>query len=443
MNTQSDTHRRTPWFTLARALWMVLAIAALVIVLVSTSANYEQRNTLSFNLPPGWTPDTLRAGLGQLGLSTQVFALYSTGLRLFLVLGLFVLSAVIFTRKSAEPMALLVAIFLMALAGEYGNLGAVLDFNAPALYANPLFWLYGLVGFMAWVGFCAFFYTFPDGRFVPRWTAWTFPLVVVLQAFANFISPKSPMNPPNWPPLLFSLAVLGFLATLVVAPIYRYRRVATPIQRQQIKWVVFTAPIAILASAALNVIPTLLILPNDVSVLYYLLTTTLVQISFLLIPLSLAIAILRYRLWDIDVVIRRTLQYSVLTAMLALVYFGGVVILQRIFTRLTGQGQNQLVTVLSTLAIAALFNPIRRRVQDLIDRRFYRKKYDAAKTLAEFAATVRDETDLDKLAASLIAVVQETMQPESISLWLKDFNAKTPRRHPQAGAGDAKDGIHP
>ena len=139
----------------------------------------------------------------------------------------------------------------------------------------------------------------------------------------------------------------------------------------------------------------------------------------LLVPISLAIAITRYRLFDIDLIIRRTLQYSLLSGLLALVYFGSVVVLQRIFTALTGQGQNQLVAVVSTLAIAALFAPLRRRVQDAIDRRFYRKKYDAAKTLAAFAATCRDETDLDKLTASLIAVVQETMQPEHVSLWLK------------------------
>jgi hypothetical protein len=138
----------------------------------------------------------------------------------------------------------------------------------------------------------------------------------------------------------------------------------------------------------------------------------------LLLPISLAIAILRYRLFDIDIIIRRTLQYSVVSALLALVYFGGVVVLQRIFTSLTGQGQNQLVTVLSTLAIAALFTPVRRRVQDVIDRRFYRKKYDAAKVIAEFGATCRDETDLDKLTARLVEVVEETMQPESVTLWL-------------------------
>jgi hypothetical protein len=142
-----------------------------------------------------------------------------------------------------------------------------------------------------------------------------------------------------------------------------------------------------------------------------------------IIPIALAISILRYRLWDIDILIRKTLVYSVLTGLLALTYFGSVVILQGLFTAVTGQ-QSAVVVVLSTLAIAALFNPLRNRVQDFIDRRFYRKKYDAAKVIAEFAATCRDETDLDKLTARLVEVVDETMQPESVGLWLKDAGKK-------------------
>ena len=131
-------------------------------------------------------------------------------------------------------------------------------------------------------------------------------------------------------------------------------------------------------------------------------------------------------MFDIDILIRRTLQYSVISGLLALVYFGLVVVLQNLFTAVSGQ-QSAVAIVLSTLGIAALFNPVRRRVQDFIDRRFYRKKYDAAKVIAEFAGACRDETDLDKLTARLVEVVDETMQPESVSLWLKDFNAKSQR----------------
>jgi K+-sensing histidine kinase KdpD len=145
------------------------------------------------------------------------------------------------------------------------------------------------------------------------------------------------------------------------------------------------------------------------------------------LPVATGIAILRYNLYDIDLLINRTLVYGALTVALALVYGISVVVFQGMFRTLTGQGQSQLVTVGSTLAIAALFSPLRRRIQAVIDRRFYRRKYDAAKTLAAFSVKLRDETDLDALAADLVAVVDETMQPAYVSLWLRPPDREAPR----------------
>jgi hypothetical protein len=144
------------------------------------------------------------------------------------------------------------------------------------------------------------------------------------------------------------------------------------------------------------------------------------SLIFAMIPVAAGIAILRYRLYEIDLLINRTLVYGSLTAMLAVVYFGGVAASQATFRTLTGQEQQpQLAVVVSTLAIAALFSPLRRRIQSFIDRRFYRSKYDAAKTLQAFSAKLRDETDLDALNAELVGVVRETMKPAHVSLWLR------------------------
>ena len=145
------------------------------------------------------------------------------------------------------------------------------------------------------------------------------------------------------------------------------------------------------------------------------------NIGFEFIYLSLGLAILRSRLFDIDFIIRRTLIYSVLTALLVLFYFGSVVVLQQLLRGITGQGSDVAI-IISTLAIAALFNPLRHRVQDVIDHRFFRRKYDAQKVLAAFGATARDEVDLNKLTSELVGVVQETMQPASVNIWLRSNN---------------------
>jgi hypothetical protein len=271
---------------------------------------------------------------------------------------------------------------------------------------------------------------FPDGRPPsPRWrfVVWgassALVLIVFLAAFRERVEFQgiSMDNPVGIPGIedpekstlgsvLFGFYIL-FMVLALISVMVRYLR-SGDVQRQQIKW--------LLLATALSA---LMVLFDEITGIE-LDTEVLFAISIALFPLAIAVAIFRYRLYDIDVIINRALVYGALTASLALVYVGGVVGLQRLLSPLFGEG-NQLAVVASTLAIAALFNPLRRRFQSFIDRRFYRHKYDAQKTLENFGARLRQETDLDDLGADLVTVVRETMQPAHVALWLREPSGVT------------------
>jgi uncharacterized membrane protein YhdT len=232
-------------------------------------------------------------------------------------------------------------------------------------------------------------------------------------------------------------AVLYIMSTVLLVAValsvfMRLRR-AVGVERQQIKWFAYAAAANISASTLAYVIPGMIDTP-----LWFERVGFALNIVFIpAIPIAIGIAILRYRLYDIDIIINRTLVYGSLTLMLALVYFGGVTATQALLGTLTGQEQlPQLVVVASTLLIAALFTPLRRRIQSFIDRRFYRRKYDARKTLEAFSAKLRNDTDLATLSDDLVGVVRETMQPAHVSLWLRSDPAhKGGSRHTLAGDG--------
>jgi hypothetical protein len=219
---------------------------------------------------------------------------------------------------------------------------------------------------------------------------------------------------------LLPLCMLASALSLVL----RYRRSGGE-ERQQIKWMAFAASVVAVLYAMAMIAS--LAFPEESwttagSVWWLNLLTYVVLSSFTLVPIAVGIAVLKYRLYDIDLLINRALVYGSLTILLALVYFGGVVGLQAALRGITGQ-ESTLAIVASTLAIAALFNPLRRRVQAFVDRRFYRRKYDAAKTLAAFNARLREETDLDTLGRDLMGVVRDAIQPEHVSLWLRSDTA--------------------
>jgi hypothetical protein len=218
-----------------------------------------------------------------------------------------------------------------------------------------------------------------------------------------------------------NLVFFALLICVVGAQIYRYRRVSTPGERQQTKWVVYGFASGIIGFVLLVGIGNLVLPPYVLqsAVTGVLVADTALYGFLLLVPISISIAILRSRLYDIDVIINRTLVYGSLTAILGVLYTGLIIGLESLAEVLTGASNRPVVLVISTLAIAALFQPVRRRLQSTIDRRFYRRKFDAQKTLEAFSATLRQETDLEQLQAQLLATIQETMQPEHIALWLR------------------------
>jgi len=211
------------------------------------------------------------------------------------------------------------------------------------------------------------------------------------------------------PPFVLSLSILTILCAISI--FVRFRK-ASAAERAQIKWLLYACGLFVAAYA-----PLLILNVNTEEWLSSDLLDLLFVLSILTIPAAISIAILHYRLWDIDIIIRRTLQYSLLTGLLALLYFGSVTLLQSLFSTFTGS-QSAIALVISTLVIAALFTPLRRRIQSFIDQRFYRKKYDAEETLAQFSAIARDQVELEKLTEALLGVAVETMQPEYVSLWL-------------------------
>ncbi len=326
------------------------------------------------------------------------------------------MSAVIFWRKSSDWMALLFALCLVL-----GGTGFVTEtvaashsvWSLPALLLNELtFVLLYLIASL-----------FPNGQFVPRWTRWLVVGYIGVELWRIWTLLSDSSSAQNRYPLLLLLFWLVVTLSLGIAQVYRYRRVSSPVQRQQTKWIVFCLLALILVSFAVDV-PLLVF--RSFNILYDIFAATLTTLVFLLFPLSVGITILRYRLWDIDLLINRTLVYSSLSTLLALIYFGCVFGLQSLSHLLTGQAAaSPLIIVVSTLAIAALFQPFRHRIQQAIDRRFYRQKYDAAKTLAAFSATLQEELDLTELGEQLVAVVNETMQPSHISLWLRQPEHET------------------
>ena len=349
--------------------------------------------------------------LPQYGLSLDAYAWSWIIINCGTALIWFAVGGILFWRKSDDWMALLVALMLFS--------SGINTATANLLYSSSI-WRIPENGVQL-IESLAILFTlalFPNGRFVPCWAVWValiYPTYIVL--YLLFLRQ---LRVPGWALYhtpLNAVAWFGSWIILTLAQLYRYFRVSNALERQQTKWVAFSFFIILVVGFGGNALIHSTLAVQNYSLLNVLFSNSFTLVS-LLIPISLGLAMFRYRLWDIDVIINRTLVYGILTVLLAIVYFGLIFALQYLLREIINQN-NDVAIVVSTLVIAAIFQPLRHRIQRVIDRRFYRSKYDAARTLAAFSATLRNEVDLNQLSGHLISIVQETMQPTHVSLWLK------------------------
>jgi hypothetical protein len=420
----SDLRLHGRWLLLARVGWGALAAVFMGLYVVSLPLYVAFLQTpcggVACAINGALTPDTVRT-LHQLDISSGSYvALFVAGgaVQVLVSCGI---GGVIAWRRSDDWMALIVALFLVSF--YIGNAGDALDLMP---LANPAWGLpIRLVHALSTVLTYLFLYLFPTGRFVPRWTRWI-AAVYILQALAESALPReSLLTSHNWPLWFIVLFFASLILPALFAQVYRYRRVSTPAQRQQTKWVVLG--IIVTFGGTLGLVIPLLIVPGlQYSGLYNFFAGDLgIGILYTFFPVCIGVAVLRSRLYDIDILINRALVYGTLTGLLAALYFGVVVGVQALVGTLNREAaRSPIIVVASTLLIAALFTPLRRGTQETIDRHFYRRKYDATRTLAAFGVTVRNEVELAQLSRQLVAVVQETMQPAHAALWLR-----APQRH--------------
>jgi hypothetical protein len=330
-------------------------------------------------------------------------------------LGFFIIAVILIWRGGSSLMGTITALMLVIL-GPYlisGVNGHIAEMPGLLAVVNAVLVAVGVSVTSIWL------FIFPNGHFAPRWSRY----VVVIGSIAGLAGAIYDIfQGQTGIPILSTLMVLMTLGAIM--QVVRYSSVSTYSERQQTKWVLLGVAAMMLSILYWFFVEELL----GTEVLSGI-NAILVAAAILLFPITLAISILRYRLWDIDVVIQRTLVYGLLTAVLAGVYFGSIVLMQSVFQALTGE-QSPLAIVISTLGIAALFSPMRQRVQRFIDRRFYRQKYDAQKALEQFSETVRDEVNMDQIHAELLRVVEQTMQPATMRLWMAAEETALPEEKP-------------
>jgi hypothetical protein len=400
------TRLRGRSLVIARVVWVTVVSLIVALFLARLPTYYTELQTVctgSICDPTLPSPESVQA-LQKLGLSVSAYAAFILALSLALAFLCFTLGAVIFWRKSDDWLALLGALAVVSSVTLNSKVYGM-DMTSAWGWLSMVMQVFGNGMYLLFLSF------FPDGRFVTRWVPWILLCwaVVVIPYFMFIMFMSSPF---------YELVWYASVGLLTIAQVYRYRTAYSPLQRQQTKWLLFGGSVVVITGVGFGMLPYLFPSLGQNGSLYQLVIAPIIIVLSFIVPLCVGLAILRYRLYDIDIIIHRTLVYSTLTIMLAVIYEVSVFTLQSLTSGLAFIRGNQLAIVASTFLIGGLFKPLHDRTRALIDRRFYRRKYDAAKTVAAFSATIRDEVDLNQLCSKLVAVVDETMQPAHVSLWL-------------------------
>lgn len=410
-----STHERRAPIMIGRLVWLIITI-----VLMTNFASGLTPRFAELSVPcaaaacPYYALHPAEAAiLAEAGFSLRAYARYHLLVEVILAVALTVLAFIVFWRGPRTWSSILLAMTL-----SFFGLNFMVETDGVGFLARNIFspwdrWLGGVSGLM----FVYLLYLVPDGRFVPTRARYLLVLLTAMVALDPLFLAQANSGGFSVP---LSALFIVCLITGVAAQVYRYRYVSSPRRRQQTKWLLLGL-VTLVACMIFYALAYELFLPSPGPGRLALFTVVYAGLLTLLLifPFAVVFSILQYRLWDVDLVINRALVYTTMTLLLAAVYFGSVVLFQRITLRVTG-GSTDLSIVLSTLLIAALFSPLRGHVQEIIDRRFFRSKYDAQHALADFSRITRDEADLDAIHTALVGIVEQTVQPETIYLWFKE-----------------------
>jgi hypothetical protein len=403
---------------IVRGVWVLTAAAVLLAWLPVVRRSFVRIHRLCQepNCNSGQLNSQAVSALHAIGLPVQAFAAWDDLLVLFSIAVFCAVGGLIIWRRQ-DRIGILAGFTLVLFGGITFPLGSPMEVlhNEGPVWGPPA----NILALAGSIGITLFIFMFPDGRFVPRWAV-VFAVAGSVQDILSYLAPGSALDAQDGTSVNAILSILWLcgLVTMVGAQIYRYRAVSDPVERQQTKWVVLGIATALLSFLGLIMLSGFVPAVSRTGAIF-LLFNSVFRLVMLPIPLGIGFAMLRYRLWDVDVLINRALVYGSLTLSTVGVYIGGVIGLQALFRAVTGQ-HSDLAIAIATLAVAALFNPWRHRVQHFIDRRFYRRRYDATRVLAAFSARLRDEVDLDQLSSDLLLATQETLQPRSLALWLPE-----------------------